>query len=323
VILIRFLTVIFEKPDTPMYIDIVRAVLEEAVKLHASDSGLTGPEILGKISQHLYETSKQHRKAEPDIRYDDPLCRLGYLYRHATANATLFEWVLSRSKYLKTKLLEAKGGTLQICSVGGGPGTELLGLAKYLLQNSDRIPRKISFAVLDNFPQWSETWHQLAEKIEATLDAALAAKGKKSPIIADSFIHFDLLDKKSYKDYLHRFSKIDVVVFNYLFSENKSRLDEAVAAVKHLVKVTPSECVFVVIDRFEHDGEFSEGVSKVFTEAGFAKPKIHKIEGSLDSDEQAVDMGKLFNTLLGYPRVKFYTDYYRDPAVFWFEVIAN
>jgi hypothetical protein len=306
-----------------MYIDIVKAVLEEAVKLHASDSGITAPEILAKISQHLDETSKQHRKAEPDIKYDDPLCRLGYLYRHATANATLFEWVLTRSKHLKTQLLEAKRGTLQICSVGGGPGTELLGLAKYLLRNSESIPRKISFAVLDNFPQWNETWHQLAEKIETSLDTALAAKGKESPIIADSFIPFDVLDESSYKDYLHRFSKIDIVVFNYLFSENKSRLDEAVAAVKHLAKLTPARCVFVVIDRFEYNGEFSEGVSKVFIKAGFAKPKIHKIEGSLESDEQAADMGKLFNTLLGSPRVKFYTDYFRDPAVFWFEVIKK
>src|ERR1700719_3254923 len=115
-----------------MYIDIVKAVLEEAAELYASNSGMTMPEVLESIKDHIDNTSREHRKDEPDIEYNDALCRLGYLYRHAPANATLFERVLAESGQLRTKLRAAKQGSIHICSVGGGPGTELLGLAKYL-----------------------------------------------------------------------------------------------------------------------------------------------------------------------------------------------
>jgi hypothetical protein len=306
-----------------MYIDIVKAILEEAVELYSAESDLTVPEVLAKIKEHIDNTAKEHRKAEPEIEYQDPLCRLGYLYRHATANATLFERVLTESGHLRTKLRESKGGALQICSVGGGPGTELLGLAKYLLRRPQSLPRKIAFTVLDNVPQWAETWDQLAEAIDEELGKVFAERGEVSPTIVNSFLQLDVLDQASYKDYLHKFKRTDIVVFNYLFSENKTQLDKATKALRHLLKVTPAGCIFVVIDRLEHDETFLKSVIKAFVDAGFAEPKTHTLEGILDGDEQTVDMGELFNTVLKSPRVKFHTDIYRDPTVFWFEAIRE
>jgi hypothetical protein len=220
-------------------------------------------------------------------------------------------------------LRESKEGTLHICSVGGGPGTELLGLAKYLLRRPQSLPKKVAFTVLDNVPQWAETWDQLAEAIDEELGNALSERGEVSPTIVNSFLQLDVLDEASYKDYLHKFRRTDIVVFNYLFSENKTQLKEATKALRHLLKVTPAGCIFVVIDRLEHDETFLKSVVKAFVDAGFAEPKIHTLEGILDGDEQTVDMGELFSTVLKSPRVKFYTDIYRDPTVFWFEGVGE
>ncbi len=294
-----------------MYFKIVKLVLDDAIEHYAKSSGLSVDDVLGTISRHIQKTSDEYRNTEPEIDYQNPLCRLGYFYRHVPANATLFEWVLQRSSRLQKKLEKAKQESLHICSIGGGPGTELLGLGKYLLQIPQHRPRDIKFSVLDNVPQWSETWERLAEAVAAEL-------GKASPVIAPSFNQLDVLDESSYKDYAFKFRKTDIVVFNYLFSENKTRLNQAQAVLRHLAKVTPEDCVFVVIDRLEHDEKFTNDVVKSFVNAGFPEPKFNKISGSMDGDEKTGELGKIYTSKLGSPRLKFSTTWLRDPTVFWF-----
>lgn len=315
-----------------MYIELVRRVVEEAIKSYAHGNGQTIPDVLAEIREHIDKTAREHRRDEPDIDYDDPLCRLGYLYRHAPANATLFEQVLQGSDELRDKLRDADKGVLHVCSVGGGPGTELLGLAKHLLQRSLfarllrrpwHLPRKIIFTVLDNVPHWAETWQQLAEAVEAEIRASLAGEKVEAPTIAPTFLPMDVLDPASYKQYAFQFSKADIVVFNYLFSENKTRLDEARDSVKHLASACPRGCVFVVIDRLEHSPTFSDQVRELFETTFETKATVHTFKGTLDGDEQTSNLGKMLTEVLGNPRVKFFTDVYRDPTVFWFTIVRQ
>ena len=157
-----------------MYIELVRRIIDDAVGLHAKVSEQETGEVLAQIRSHIENTSREYRRDEPDIRYEDPLCRLGYLYVNAPVNATLFEKVLIESDDLRRKIQGAGRGILNICSMGGGPGTELLGITKFFLQH-ERIapPRKIGFTVIDSVQEWSDTWIQLAEASEEELRASL------------------------------------------------------------------------------------------------------------------------------------------------------
>jgi hypothetical protein len=306
-----------------LYIRLVRNILEEAVNQHSAATGVTTGQILAQIREHIDATAQEHRADEPEINYEDPLCRLGYLYRHATANATLFEWVLRDSGHLGTKLRSSTGGKLHIFSIGGGPGTELLGLAKRLLRSNSRHPRKISFTVLDNVPERSETWSMLADASEEELRAELSNEKAEPPTVAPMFVPMDVLDPASYANIRYRFRDADIIVFNYLFSENKGRLADAGEAVRHLWNVAPSGCIFVVIDRLEHGGKFTADVVRLFTDAGAATPEVVEVSNYLDHDEQIEDMGALLTEVLGRPRVKFFTDIYRAPTVFWFDAVKG
>ena len=125
-----------------MYIDLIRRVLEQAVDSYASTSGMSVSEVLAAIRTHIDSTAKEHQKGEPAIKYEEALCRLGYLYRHATANATLFELVLQESGELRSILRRAVNQRLNMCPVGGGPGTELLGLRSSSTYEAETFPRK-------------------------------------------------------------------------------------------------------------------------------------------------------------------------------------
>jgi hypothetical protein len=304
-----------------MYIDLIRRVLEQAVDSYASATGQQVSEVLAAIRTHIDATAQEHQKGEPDIKYAEALCRLGYLYRHATANATLFEHVLLESGRLRSIIAKSAGQRLNICAVGGGPGTELLGLAKFLLIGRRKFPKKINFTVLDNIPQWAETWQQLADAVEEELQRATSEDNTATcPSIVPAFLPLDVLKAESYTSYSYQFSTSQVIVFNYLFSENKSRLTEALGAVASLRAMAPKGCEFVVIDRLEGNRTFSDSVIALFQDV-FNNKEIstHHFGGTLDADEQTKDMGELFHNTLGFPRVKFFT-MYRSPTVFWFTV---
>jgi hypothetical protein len=308
-----------------MYIDLIRRVLEQAVDAYASANGKSVSEVLTAIRTHIDSTAKEHQAAEPDIKYEEPLCRLGYLYRHATANATLFEHVLRESGELRSVIRQSAEKRLSMCALGGGPGTELLGLAKYLLRSRGfQLPKKITFTLMDVVPQWAETWQQLAEAVEDELQSGLQGDDSAvCPAIANSFLPLDALKAESFNSFGFQFSGSQVIIFNYLFSENKTRLAEAKAAVASLYAKVPKGCVFVVIDRLENNRTFSDGVVSLFQELFAKQIAVHQFGRTLDGDEQTTDMGELFYKTLGNPRVKFFTDMYRNPTVFWFTAVKE
>ena len=305
-----------------MYIELVRRVIEEAVELHAANSQKPIDEVLETINDHIAATSREYRSDEPDIHYDDSLCRLGYLYMNAPVNATLFERVLIESDQLGQKIQDASQGVLNICSMGGGPGTELLGIVKNFLRRPDMVPpRKIGFTVIDNVPEWADTWTQLADASEDKLRSSLVYDGIEPPTIAPMFLPFDVLDSASYRNLVAQFKKIDIVVFNYLFSENKTKLEEAQQALEHLAQITPNDCAFVVIDRLENNRQFTNEVVRLFESAFGVEIGFQTLGGSLDGDEQTSEMGEMLTaTLKRTPRTSFFTNQLRSPTVFWFVV---
>ncbi len=304
-----------------MYIELVRDILLGHVEKYASDSNLTEVEVLLKIRNQMDSTSSEYWSEQPSIEYENPLCRLGYLYRHVTANATLFEHVLDIADEVSSDIRAAAGDVLNVCALGGGPGTELLGLAKYMLRRPHRpMPRRLNFTVLDNVPQWAETWTPLADAVESQL-ASQGDQGGQQPTIVPSFQTMDVLNVSSYASYAFQFSRADIVVYNYLFSENKPQLEDAEPAIQRLAELTPPGCKFVVIDRLEGDSQFSDDVTELFNSVFDDDIQVTTHNGILAPDEQIEDIGDELLDILGKPRMTFFRDYMqRIPTVFWFVV---
>lgn len=298
-----------------MYFEIVKQVVEQGIADYAAAYSIGRDEVLTKIRSHIDHTHEQHYELNPEISYDDPLCRLGYLYRHAGINATLFERVLIEDQVLQTTVSNAvAAGRLSVCSLGGGPGTELLGLTKYLMQREKYALLRIDFTVLDNVNHWAESWRQLAKATEGSL---LAGQNSMNTMIADHFLQIDALDPSSYDGYPSMFKDTDIVVCNYLFSENQTKLDDARQSIARLVDAAREGCMFVVIDRHENDTDFVSEVVSIFDSlTGTVETNV--FTGIMDSDEQKSELGDELLERLRNPRVQFRPDYLGRPRVFWF-----
>lgn len=304
-----------------MYIEVTQKVLKDSIKVYAARGQDSAEGILTEIRRTLDETHAQYWEDIPQIDYHDSLCRLGYLHRHVPANATLFDKMLASD--VEAEVFSA--ATLNVCALGGGPGTELLGLAKHILRQRDNGPRKVVFRVLDIVPQWAEIWEQLKEATVNFCESAVknepAYHNFTLPPMEANFLTFDVFDPRSYQDYAFQFSKTDLVVCNYLFSENKTKLEEARLAINHLMEATKPGCLFVVIDRLEQRTSFRSDIINLFKDACGNEINPRTFHGVLDWDEQENVIDEDILNALGRLRLKF--DARGIPKVFGFTAVRK
>ncbi len=227
------------------YFSTIKNVLDLAIANYCQTSGQSQASVDQDIVAHIAATSNQHRNPDPNISYTEPLCRLGYLYVHAGVNATLFEQTIRKSSQLAAMIHSHTDRNLSICAVGGGPGTELLSLAKYALTEGLTLDN-VSFTVLDNVPQWGESWNHLSDAIRVGQSPSIIRN------ITRGFYPMDVTQPASYQSYAWLFQSIDLFVYNYLLSENQIRLADFGNALKEMVVRSRNGTFFVFVDRVEY-----------------------------------------------------------------------
>ena len=162
-------------------------------------------------------------------------------------NATLFEQTIRQSSQLSTLIQTHTNQSLSICAVGGGPGTELLSLAKYVLTEGLTLGA-VSFTVLDSVPQWGESWNHLADAIQGQKQQGLSV----IPNINRGFFPMDVTQPTSYQTYAWLFHDVNLFIYNYLLSENQVRLADFGNALNEMVARSRNGTFFVFVDRIEY-----------------------------------------------------------------------
>jgi|GEM_PF-1342624 len=307
-----------------MYFKAIKNILDDATDSYSQDMGQSIDSICAKMGEHLQEMAKQHYEDDPVIAYNDPLCRLAYLYKHVAANATLFERALTHID-ATNKVLKARAGKkLRVCSIGGGPGSELLGLVKFLVRTAKPkkfMPERIEFTIFDLVPQWGESWGQLANQAESILKEEGKSGSFDAPLIAHNFYPLDITKKKSYSDFAWLLKTMDLVIFNYVISENLESLDDIAAALKLIAKKSDDDAALVFVDRKEYSNRINDWLLTVLPSAGFMLTESPIFEkGTLDSEDQ-VDkhLGDYPKKIGQTPRTKFWrqTPQGRIPTAFY------
>ncbi|WNG40099.1 hypothetical protein F0U61_45270 [Archangium violaceum] len=307
-----------------MYFKAIKNILDDAINSYSQDMGEPVDSLCAKMGAHLQEMAKQHREDDPVIAYNEPLCRLAYLYKHVAANATLCERALSRIDAAKKALKARAGKKLRVCSVGGGPGSELLGLVKFLVRNDKPekfMPERIDFTIFDLVPQWGESWGQLANQAESILKAEGKSDGFDAPAIAHNFYPLDITKKSSYKDFAWLLKNVDLVIFNYVISENIEHLDDIADALKIISTKSNDDAALVFIDRKEHSNRINDWLIDALPDAGFmlTAPPLFE-SGILDGDDQvSPHLGQYPKKIGQNPRTKFWiqTSQGRIPTAFF------
>jgi len=145
-------------------------VVSKAIaRLEGAAKAKHGTSLDAKVAQSLSDLGSKYVRLSsaktPFIDYGDPATHIGYLYGHVPAHANFVSSILAKGRSeLAKPLFSSK--VLYATSIGGGPGSDLIGLMKYLLRRPGLEPVKtVRLRILDKEPAWEAVCQALAASI--------------------------------------------------------------------------------------------------------------------------------------------------------------
>ncbi|GFU23847.1 uncharacterized protein NPIL_457331 [Nephila pilipes] len=98
--------------------------------------------------------------------YNDPAHRCAYLHKYAPLHTALVADMMKRAIYQNPELFAdfiINFGSIKICSLGGGPGSDIIGVLAVLTEIFGLF--QVSATVIDCMPKWKETFIALIHEL--------------------------------------------------------------------------------------------------------------------------------------------------------------
>lgn len=143
------------------------------------------------------------------VNYKDPATRFAYVYKYV---ATHSDYVVQVLQALRAEV----GGTifsmenLRLTCIGGGPGSDIIGVLRYLDEKKKTEPvKKVTCYLLDREQAWADTWTELDDSMDIELSLNV------------NFQPLDVTDPPSWAQQT-KFLQADLFTMSYFVSEVKS-----------------------------------------------------------------------------------------------------
>jgi len=276
---------------------IVQAVLDAEYEAIAGSPAERDKKISAKLDTLSKNYSKILETDGPD--YSSAECRFAYVFRYSTAHASMIEAAISKCKTLKE--LFATADHVHIACIGGGPGSEILGVLKYL---DDEEKPSLRFDILDLEVNWSETWSGVDD---------LVRKFSKGVAVSKNFIPLDAANEESWST-KKKMLGADLFVLSWFVSEVYNHRDKAKDFFEHLMGEAKEGALFLYVD-FSYP-DLSEWIDKIAKSCGLETVmQKNKYDYTVSPDEEKKDLKKYLEKF-GNPKLKSFIDIrvWRVPA---------
>lgn len=260
---------------------LIRAVLTEAY------AAIPGTDIVkdGLIAGHLKQLAADYRRLTVNgcLDYSDPARRFAYVFRYTTSHANLVYQRICGSATLRTMFDRPR---VHLACVGGGPGSDFLGVLKYC-QRRGKTP-DIKCVLLDRDPTWGESWSDVDDKVGSAL--------KLSTV-------FNSLDVTK-PDQWQTFTKhhhADLFTLIYFVSEVYARRNEAQAYFESLFSNVKQGAVLLFVDN--NDSRFVGWFDQLAATHGLQAVENGTEDSRMPLDEDKEDL-EPYLTKFGPPKLK-------------------
>jgi hypothetical protein len=287
------------------YFKVLQPVLSQTRDVICDVHGLSKDEAFKKAEEFVKENSQKWRLPDPAIKYEDPFCRMAYLYMNVAIHASLVENALFAFPTLKTMFLNKIDSSidLRICALGGGPGAELLGVVRFIEQLKLSRVAYLDFLLVDRIKEWDESWHALKQGVDQQLKIEYGTDRNKWPTsVSRSFLSLDLTSPRDFVNFATRFNGIDLFILCYVLSELKAFLaGEFATVLDFLVNRAAPQALFLFVDRDER--EIRTGIQGLIeNNAQLSLVDVKEDRGRLQDDP--ADLGEWYINLPSLPRQK-------------------
>ncbi|MEQ1646539.1 MAG: hypothetical protein ABL959_24000, partial [Pyrinomonadaceae bacterium] len=196
-------------------------------------------------------------------------------------------------------------GELRVCAFGGGPGTELLALAKHIIK-SGRVgpPAMIEFTLIERVKEWCETWNALESEIKKQMRSKFSHSTKWPFMISKTFLSCDMLKLEDYAN-MSQVLTHDLYIMNYVVSEVIASTTAFQSVVNRMAKAAPKGSLFLVIDRDQDT--IRRDANDYLQTAGLKVGACVASSTNMDGDEQISDLDPYSANIGRKPRVQWGT----------------
>jgi hypothetical protein len=234
----------------PSNFELVKIALDELFEVVDATTFDAQDELVAACAElsAKYKTLTDSRRTPVD--YSSPVARFAYLYTYTASHASWVAEVLTETD--ETSALLESDAPLRVTCLGGGPGSELIGLLKACKELEREEP--VSCFLLDSEDSWSETWAEVDQQIEAPFK------------VSTSFRCVNVLKPPKYENLAKAFDA-DLFLSIFFLSEIYAFRDRAQPFFTQLAQAIKPGALVVYIDNSSE--QFTQFATSIFTPAMF------------------------------------------------------
>jgi len=169
---------------------------------------------------------------------------------------------------------------VNVACIGGGPGSDFLGILKYLMTNK-KSPNNIQFHLYDKEKSWGESWSDVEDKVE-DLDFR----------ISTSYMPLDVTKRDDWEPHIKYFQS-DLFTMIYFMSEVFSLRDSAEEYFAYLFNQAKIGSLFLFIDN--NSSEFYTWFDQLAEHHKIDILSSNETKMTVPLDEEKSDLGKYFD----------------------------
>lgn len=296
------------------YFKILEQVLTNAMTNYVRNTQKPEVDCIKLVEEKLvYLRSEYHTlDRQNPICYDDPMCRFAYLYTYVGAHASMTEHAFRTFPAIGDEIVgfSNRSDKYKICALGGGPGSELLGIVNFLeskLSKTDYI--RLDFKLVDYVTTWQDSWQQLKDTVDEYFLVNNGKDYRNWPIhIESASLVLDLLRIEDFEK-VDVFSDVNLIIFNHVISELINSMKEFQEVFERMLNSCPTGTKFLFIDIYQ------ERVRNELERLLEGKARLDILDHwngvfQVNPADDKTDLGKWNKVIGGTPRLKcqaFYT----------------
>jgi hypothetical protein len=211
----------------------VLADMEAELRLKHGDS------LDEQIKSHLHYLQSRYKTlhdSQQGPSYSDDITQFCYVYKYVCAHAD-YMYKLLRWARIEEKAPLFNKSSIKVACIGAGPGSDLLGVLKYLMASKGVEPvAHVEFDLFDKELKWIDTSNALVSKLNTGITGV------------SRYETFDVTDRTSWEKI--DFSSFDLITSSFFVSETR-RLNLGSSAKdlwNHVLESMSSDCLLAFND---------------------------------------------------------------------------
>lgn len=279
--------------------ELVKIALDE---LYAEGLKVHGQKLDAMIAercQYLADIyTSLNKPGQQPIDYQDPATRFAYVFKYVATHGDYIVQVLEKYRaHLGSAIFQNEN--LRVSCVGGGPGSDIIAILKYLDDYGKYEPvKKITCYLLDKQQAWADTWTELDDSLNIN-----------NVVLHANFQPLDVTQPASWQSQ-QKFLQADLFTMSYFVSEVRA-LDASGVVSQFWTKLfteAKSGALFLYIDNGHND--FNTYFDNLWSAAG-----LQRIAGEDNSrwtprhSEQATGLGQYLQKFGTHPKLQAWLSY--------------